>query len=65
MLSKKPVTILMIRNPTSHVDDAVEAVVALLQLDEALDRAEIVAEMQVPGRLHAGKHPLLERRHAQ
>ena len=41
-----------------HVDDAVDALVRLLHGDEALDGAEIVAEMQVPGRLHAGKHPL-------
>ncbi len=44
-----------------QVDDAVDAVVAVLQLDEALDRAEIVAEVQVAGRLHAGKHQFLER----
>src|SRR6202035_1087189 len=43
-----------------HVDDAVDAVVALLQRDELDDRAEIVAEMQVTGRLHAGKDPFLE-----
>ena len=46
-----------------HVDDAIDAVVGILQRDEPLNRAEIVAEMQVPGRLHAGKYPLLERRH--
>ena len=44
-----------------QVDDAIDAVVGLLQLDELHDRAEIVAEMQVAGRLHAGKHALLER----
>src|SRR4029077_17236771 len=43
-----------------QVDDTVEAVVAVLQLDEALDGAEIVAEMQVAGRLHAGKDPFLK-----
>ncbi len=32
-----------------------------LQLDEALYGAEIVAEMQIAGRLHAGKHPFLKR----
>jgi hypothetical protein len=44
-----------------HVDDAIDAVVAVLQLDKLLDRAEIIAEMQVAGRLHAGEHALLER----
>ena len=44
-----------------QVDDAIDAVVAVLQLDEALDGAEIIAEMQVAGRLHAGKHPFLKR----
>jgi hypothetical protein len=36
-----------------QVDDAIDAVVALLQFHEPLDRAEIVAEMQVAGRLDA------------
>jgi hypothetical protein len=31
-----------------------------LQRHEAGDRAEIIAEVQVPGRLDAGKYPLLE-----
>src|SRR5262249_22726674 len=44
-----------------QVDDAINAVVALLQLDEPLDCAEIVAEVQVTGRLHAGKNQMLER----
>src|SRR5262249_23064345 len=44
-----------------QVDHAIDAVVALLQLDEPLDRAEIVAEVQVAGRLHAGKDEMLER----
>ena len=44
-----------------QVDDAIDAVVAVLQLHEFLDGAEIIAEMQVSGRLHAGKHTLLER----
>ena len=44
-----------------QIDHAIDAVVALLQLDELDDRAEIIAEMQVAGRLHAGKHTLLER----
>ena len=44
-----------------QVDHAIDAVVALLQRDEFGDRAEIIAEMQVAGRLHAGKHPFLER----
>ena len=32
----------------------------LAQLDELDDRAEIIAEMQVSGRLHAGKYQLFE-----
>ena len=44
-----------------HVDDAIDAVVIVLQRHEFRDRAEIIAEVQVAGRLHAGKYPLLER----
>ncbi len=44
-----------------QIDDAIDAVVTVLQFDEALDGAEIVAEMQVAGRLNAGKNQLLER----
>ncbi len=40
-----------------HVDDAVDALVALLQRNEALDSAKVVAEMQVSGRLHAVPSP--------
>ena len=36
-----------------QIDDAIDAVVAVLQLDEALDGAEIVAEVQIAGGLHA------------
>src|SRR5260221_415346 len=43
-----------------QVDHAIDAVVLVLQRDELRDGAEIIAEMQVAGRLHAGKHPLLE-----
>ena len=43
-----------------QIDDAIDAVVAVLQLDEALDGAEIIAEVQVAGRLHAGKNPFLK-----
>ena len=35
-----------------QIDDAIDAVVAVLQLDEALDGAQIIAEVQVAGRLH-------------
>src|SRR6185312_15214704 len=44
-----------------HVDDAIDAVIAVLQRDEFGDRAEIIAEVQIAGWLHAGKHALLER----
>ncbi|GAB4070482.1 hypothetical protein GCM10028812_39040 [Ancylobacter sonchi] len=43
-----------------HVHHAIDAVEAVLQFGEALDGAEIIAEMQVAGRLHAGKHALLD-----
>ena len=34
---------------------------ATVQLDEPLDRAEVITEVQVAGRLHAGEHQMLER----
>ena len=43
-----------------QIDDAIDAVVAILQLDEAFDGAEIIAEVQVAGRLHAGKYQFFE-----
>ncbi len=46
-----------------QIDDAIEAFVALLQLDEFDDGAEIVAKMQIAGGLHAGKDALGEVRH--
>jgi hypothetical protein len=44
-----------------HVDDAIDAVVVVLQRHEFDDGAEIIAQVQIAGRLHAGKHALLER----
>jgi hypothetical protein len=38
-----------------QVNDAIDAVMALLQSDESADGAEIIAEMQIAGRLDAGK----------
>src|SRR5205814_7803329 len=38
-----------------HVDDAIEAVELVLQLHPVADGTEIVAEMQVAGRLDAGE----------
>ena len=43
-----------------QVDDAVDAIKTILQLDKALDGAEIIAEMEIASRLHAGKNQLLE-----
>ena len=43
-----------------HVDDAVDALVRLLQLDPLQHGAQIVAEVQAAGRLHAGEDALLE-----
>ena len=45
------------------VDDAIDAVVAGLQLRKAADGAEIVAEMQIAGRLDARKDERLEGGH--
>jgi hypothetical protein len=39
-----------------QIDDAIDAFVGVLELDPVHHGAEIVAEMQVPGRLHAGKN---------
>ena len=47
-----------------QVDHAIDAVVAVLQLDELDDGAEVIAEVQVAGRLHPGEHLFLERRFA-
>ncbi len=47
-----------------QVDDAVEALrLARLHLHEPLHGAEIIAEMQVPGRLDAGEDQFVERGH--
>ena len=46
-----------------QVDDAIDARMRLLHLDEALDRAEIIAEVQIARRLNAGKHALGKLRH--
>ena len=46
-----------------QIDDAIDALMRRLHLDEALDGAEIIAEMQVAGRLNAREHPLLELPH--
>ena len=43
-----------------HVDDAIDAVVGLLQLHEVDDRAEVIAEMQIARRLDARKNPFNE-----
>ncbi len=49
-----------------QVDDAEDAFAVVLQCDPVADRAEIIAEMQVAGRLDAGKdavHAACYRRH--
>ncbi len=43
-----------------HVDDAVDALVRLLQLDPVEHGTEVIPQMQAAGRLHAGKHAFLE-----
>ena len=51
------------RGQRMHVDDAIDAIVLVLKLDEALERAEVIAEMQVSGRLHAGEDKFLKSLH--
>jgi len=43
-----------------QIDDAINAIKTVLQLDEPLNRAEIIAEMEVAGRLHAGENQFFE-----
>src|SRR5262249_41497500 len=43
-----------------QIDDAVDAIVAILQLNEFDNGAEVIAEMQITGRLYPGKYPFLE-----
>ncbi len=47
-----------------QIDHAIEAVVLVLQRHEFGDGAEIIAEMQIAGRLHAGEHAGLFLSHA-
>ncbi len=49
-----------LRRDRVEIDDAVDAVVVVLKGDEFPDRAQIIAEMQVAGRLNAGKYERLE-----
>ena len=46
-----------------QVHHAEHAVVRPLQVDELRDRAEVIAEMQVAGRLHAGEDAVRKRGH--
>jgi hypothetical protein len=46
-----------------EVDDAVDAIVRVLKVNEPPDRAEVVAEVQVARGLDAREHPLRERHH--
>ena len=43
-----------------EIDHAIDAIMRLLQRDELDDRAEIIAEVQIAGRLHAGKDAFRE-----
>ena len=43
-----------------QVDYAVDALVPVLQCDKFCDGAEVIPEMQIAGRLYAGKHSFLE-----
>ena len=46
-----------------QIDDAIKTFIAFLQLDEFDDGAEIVAEMQIAGGLHAGEDALFDAGH--
>jgi hypothetical protein len=48
-----------------QIDDAIDARMRRLHLDEPLERAEVIAEMQVAGGLHAGKDALREWGHGR
>ena len=52
-----------LRGDRMQVDDAVDAVVVFLQRDEFADRAKIVSEMEIAGRLNAGEYQRLELSH--
>src|SRR5690606_18061204 len=51
-----------LRGQRMQVDDAVDAVVGVLQGDELADGAEIIAEMEISGGLDAREDELPERR---
>ena len=57
---RRQVVVDELRGQRMQVDDAIDAVVAVLQGDEFLERAEIVAEMEMAGGLDAGKDEFLE-----
>ena len=46
-----------------QIHDTIDAIVAVLQCDKALDRAKIIPEMEVAGGLDTGKNPGLETGH--
>src|SRR5207248_733305 len=48
------------RRDRVKIDDTIDAVEKFLERNEFGNR-EIITEMKIAGRLHAGKHPLLER----
>src|SRR5262249_53687870 len=43
-----------------QVDDAVDALILVLERDKLCDGAEVVTQMKIAGRLDAGKHSFLE-----
>ncbi|BCH53106.1 hypothetical protein RvVAR031_07160 [Agrobacterium vitis] len=52
-----------LRRQRMQVDDAIHAVVILLERDEFADRAEVIAKMEIARRLNAGKNQRLEFAH--
>src|SRR5690606_38170044 len=52
-----------LRGNRMHVDDAIDAIVMVLQRDEIADRAEIIAEMQISGGLDTRENERLETVH--
>ena len=41
-----------------EVDNAIDTLVFILQVHKIADRAKIIPEMKIPGRLHTGKDPI-------
>ncbi|BCH64785.1 hypothetical protein RvVAT039_20010 [Agrobacterium vitis] len=52
-----------LRRQRMQVNDAIHAIVILLERDEFADRAEVIAKMEIAGGLNAGKNQRLKFAH--